>query len=137
MYLCAPWHAWCHGDQRRVSDPLELELKTIVSCPVGTGRLGCRTKGEVSGKKGNEVQSIYSLGDQFLKTARSAACCSDSTDKGQWELEGEIFWGDRGRYLSGRIKCAETAETSQAVFRRQFDRSALRRKLESGAGKEG
>lgn len=28
-------------------------------------------------------------------------------------------------------KCSKTAEMSQAVFRRQFDRSALRRKLES------
>lgn len=39
--------------------------------------------------------------------------------------------------MSGRIKCAKAAETSQAAFRRQFDKRALRRKLESGAGKEG
>lgn len=62
----------------------------------------CNTKGDLEGwdaeqrvrcreRRGSEVQSIYSLGDQFLKTAQGDACCSDSTDKGQWELEGEIF----------------------------------------------
>ena len=37
MHVCVLHACSVHGGQKRVSDPLELESQTVVSCQVGAG----------------------------------------------------------------------------------------------------
>jgi hypothetical protein len=37
MYVCAPHVCSAHGNQKKVSDSLELELQTVVNLHVGAG----------------------------------------------------------------------------------------------------
>ena len=40
-YICVPWVSSSHGGQKRASDPLKLELQTIVSYHMGAGNQTC------------------------------------------------------------------------------------------------
>jgi hypothetical protein len=37
MYACTTYERCVHGGQKRELDPLERELKIVVSCSMGTG----------------------------------------------------------------------------------------------------
>ena len=59
MCTCVPGHvdmrhvcSGAYGDQRRASDPLELELKVVVSCHVGAGNQTqiCKSNDRFKGK---------------------------------------------------------------------------------------